>query len=83
MRYTRIALLSVAATWLLPFATPAIAELGHPSGCLSCAPIEIPGPAPESDHEGAPVTEPLRPERHHWRPRRHVQEPTRVNQVMA
>jgi hypothetical protein len=72
MRYTRIALLSAAASCLLPFARPAIAELGHPSGCLSCAPIEVPGPSPEYDHEGAPATEPLRPERHRRQPRRHV-----------
>ena len=72
MWYTRIALLSSAATCFLPFATPAIAELGHPSGCSSCAPIEVPGPTPEYDHEGAPVTEPLRPERHHRQQRRHV-----------
>ena len=43
MTYTRKALLSAAATCLLPFATPAIAELGHPSGCNSCAPVEFPG----------------------------------------
>ena len=46
MTYARIALLSAAATCLLPFATPAIAqvslaELGHPSGCLQCAPVTI------------------------------------------
>lgn len=67
MRYTRIALLS-AATCLLPFATPAIAELGHPSGCLSCAPVEVSGPTQSYDYERAPVTVPLRPERHRWRP---------------
>jgi hypothetical protein len=72
MRYTRIALLSVAATCLLPFATPAIAELGHPSGCVSCAPVEVTGPTLGYDHERAPVTGPLRPERRRWRPRRGV-----------
>jgi hypothetical protein len=72
MGYTRIALLSAAATCLLPFATPAIAELGHPSGCLSCAPVEVPGPTPGYDQEGAPVTPPLRPERHRRHPRRGV-----------
>lgn len=46
MRYARIALLSAAATGLLPFATPAIArvslaELGHPSGCFMCAPVTV------------------------------------------
>jgi hypothetical protein len=58
MRYARIAFLS-AATGLLAFPTPAIAELGHPSGCLSCAPVEVPGPTPGYDHEGAPVSWPL------------------------
>jgi hypothetical protein len=72
MRYTRKAQLSAAATCLLPFATPAIAELQHPSGCLSCAAIEVPGPTEGYDHEGAPVTVPLRPERHRWHARRHV-----------
>jgi hypothetical protein len=72
MTYTRKALLSAAATCLPPFATPAIAELGHPPGCLSCAAIEVPGPTQEYGHEGAPVTAPLRPERHRWRPRRGV-----------
>jgi hypothetical protein len=57
MRHTRIALLA-AATCLLAFATPSIAELGHPSGCLSCEPVEVPGPGPDYDHEGAPVTGP-------------------------
>ena len=55
MRYTRIALLSAAATCLLPFATPAIAELGHPSGCANCPPIEIAAPTQGSDREGAAV----------------------------
>jgi hypothetical protein len=59
MRHTRTLLLSVAAACLLPFATPAIAELGHPSGCLSCAPVEVPGPAPDCDQQGAPVIGPL------------------------
>ena len=70
MTYTRKALLSAAATCLLPFATPAIAELGHPAGCLSCAPVEAPGPTPGYDHQAAPETAPLRPERHHRHPRR-------------
>ncbi len=59
MRYTSFALLSAAATCLLPFATPAIAELGHPSGCVSCAPVEVTGPTQRYDHEGAPVGWPL------------------------
>ena len=75
MRYARTAALSVA-TCMLPFATPAIAELWHPSGCASCPPVEVPGPTPDYDHEGAPVSEPLRPERHRRHPRRHVQEPS-------
>jgi hypothetical protein len=70
MTYRRKALLSAAATCLLPFATPAIAELQHPPGCLSCAAIEVPGPTEGYDHEAAPVTAPLRAERHHRHPRR-------------
>ena len=53
MRYVRIALLSAAAACLLPFATPAVAELGHPTGCVSCPPVEVPGPTEDSFHEGA------------------------------
>ena len=56
MRYTRIALLA-AATCLVPFATPAIAELGHPSGCASCEPVEVTGPT--QGYEGGPVIGPL------------------------
>ena len=41
MKYVRIALLSAAAIYLLPFATPAYAELGHSSGCAQCGPGEI------------------------------------------
>jgi hypothetical protein len=44
MKYVRIALLSAAAIYLLPFATPAYAELGHPSGCAQCGPVEITAP---------------------------------------
>ena len=44
MRYARIALSLVVATVLSPLATPVFAELGHPSGCLSCSPVEVPGP---------------------------------------
>jgi hypothetical protein len=36
MRYVRIALMSAAAACLLPFATPALAELGHSPGCDRC-----------------------------------------------
>jgi hypothetical protein len=72
MTHARKALLSAAATCLLPLATPAIAELQHPPGCLSCAAIEVPGPTEGYDHKAAPVTAPLRPERHHRHPRRHV-----------
>jgi hypothetical protein len=52
MRYVRMTLLSAAATCVLPFATPAIAELGHPSGCANCPPIEIAAPTQGSDREG-------------------------------
>jgi hypothetical protein len=55
MRYVRMALLSAAATCLVPFATPAIAELGHPSGCVGCPPVEVSGPTQGPDQEGAPV----------------------------
>jgi hypothetical protein len=44
MKYMRIALLSAAAIYLLPFATPAYADLGHPSGCAQCGPVEITAP---------------------------------------
>jgi len=44
MKYVRIALLSAAAIYLLPFATPAYAELGHPSGCAQCGPVAITSP---------------------------------------
>jgi hypothetical protein len=55
MRYVRIALLSATATCLLPF-TPAIAELGHPSGCASCEPVEITAPN-QGSYQGAPAME--------------------------
>ena len=70
MTYTRKALLLASATCLLSFATPAIAELQHPPGCLSCAAIEVPGPTEGYDHDGASVTATLRPERHHRHARR-------------
>ena len=41
MKYVRMALLSAAAIHLLPFATPAYAELGHPSGCAQCGPVAV------------------------------------------
>jgi hypothetical protein len=44
MKYVRIALLSAAAIYLLPFATPAYAELGCPSGCAQCGPVAITAP---------------------------------------
>ena len=74
MRYTRVALLPMAATCVLPFATPAIAELWqHPSGCLVCAGRgSRPGLPEFLDHESAPVSAPLHPERHRWHPRRGV-----------
>jgi hypothetical protein len=64
MRYARIALLTAAATWLLPFATPAIAqvslaELGHPSGCLMCSPVTVDSwRTPGYSYRGAPVVGP-------------------------
>ena len=36
MRYVRITLMATAAACLLPIATPALAELGHPAGCGRC-----------------------------------------------
>ena len=60
MRYARIALLAAVATTLLPLATPAVAELGHPTGCFMCSPEVTGGPpaatalAPESDTATAP-----------------------------
>jgi hypothetical protein len=53
MRSVRIALLSAVATCLLPF-TPATAEIGHPSGCASCAPIDTTTPTQDS-YQGAPA----------------------------
>lgn len=44
MKYVGIALLSAATIYLLPFATPAYAELGHPSGCAQCGPVAITAP---------------------------------------
>jgi hypothetical protein len=69
MRYARIALLSaVVASLLLPLATPAVAELGHPSGCFMCSPVEVTGGflsepialAPETDLAAAPKTRHVR-----------------------
>jgi hypothetical protein len=76
MRYARIALLATVATTLLPLATPAVAELGHPTGCFMCSPVEVtaapPGAtalAPETDTATAPnirhVRHPRRAEVHH------------------
>jgi hypothetical protein len=44
MKYVRIALRWAAAIYLLPFATPAYAELGRPSGCAQCGPVAITAP---------------------------------------
>ena len=41
MRYAPIALLAALATTLLPLATAAVAELGHPTGCFMCSPVEV------------------------------------------
>jgi hypothetical protein len=48
MRYVRIALLSAAATGLLPFASAAIAELGAPSGCARCGPTDVAPPTQQN-----------------------------------
>ena len=53
MRNVRVTLLSAVATCLLPF-TPAMAELGHPSGCVSCAPIDVTAPT-QGSYQGAPA----------------------------
>jgi hypothetical protein len=58
MRYARIAVLSAAATCLLPFATPAIAELRHPTGCAQCAPIDATAPTQGYAYEGVPIIGP-------------------------
>jgi hypothetical protein len=58
MSYVRIPLLSAAAACLPPFSTLAIAGLGHPTGCVSCPPIEITSPTEDSFHEGAPAIGP-------------------------
>jgi hypothetical protein len=72
MRHTRIAFLLAAATCLLRFATAAIAELWHPSGCLSCARVEVPDPTPGYNQVVVPVTALSRPERYRSHPRRHL-----------
>jgi hypothetical protein len=59
VRYIGIAFLSMAAACSGPFATPAIAELGHPSGCASCEPVEVTAPTQGYDHEGGSVLGPL------------------------
>jgi hypothetical protein len=58
MKTTNIALLAAAATCLPPFAPPAIAELGHPSGCASCEPVEVTAPTEGYDNEGASLIRP-------------------------
>jgi len=58
MRNARIALLS-AATFLVPFATPAIAELRHPPGCAQCAPVNGTAPTQGYEYEGVPVIGPV------------------------
>ena len=69
MKYVRLALLSAAAIYLLPFATPAYAELGHPSGCAQCGPVAIAAPTgrvpvigPEPEIGIPPVATALAPE---------------------
>src|SRR5271169_3726121 len=59
MRYARIALLSAVATFLLlPLATPAVAELGHPSGCFMCNPVDVTSPTQDYYREGGPAIGP-------------------------
>jgi hypothetical protein len=48
MRYVRVALVSAAATGLLSFASPAIAELGAPSGCARCSPANVAEPTEQT-----------------------------------
>ena len=59
MRYARIALFSAAAIGLLPFATPAIAQLGHPTGCAQCGPVNVAAPIQDYYPEGPPVIGPV------------------------
>jgi hypothetical protein len=65
MRYAHTALLSAAATCLLAFATPAIAEvsspeLGHPSGCARCGGgVYSTAPTQGYDYGGVPVIGPV------------------------
>ena len=59
MKYARIALFSAAATCLLPFATPAIAEVGYPSGCARCGPVNVVAPSQGYYQAGIPVLGPL------------------------
>ena len=59
MRYARIALLSAVATiLLLPLTTPAVAELGHPSGCFMCSPVDVTSPTEDYYREGGPAIGP-------------------------
>jgi hypothetical protein len=58
MRYARVALLSAVASFLLPLATPAVAELGHPSGCFMCSPTEVTAPTQDYYREGGPAIGP-------------------------
>jgi hypothetical protein len=58
MRNISIALVS-AATCLLPFVAPASAGLGHPTGCASCEPVEIPAPTEDYSQQGVPFFGPL------------------------
>jgi hypothetical protein len=71
MRYTRIALLTTITT-LQPLVTPAVAELGHPSGCLTCSHVEVTAGPPGATAPSRPETDTataqnIRHVRHHSR----------------
>jgi hypothetical protein len=58
MRYARIALLTAVASFLLPLATPAVAQLGHPSGCFMCSPVDVTAPTQDYYRAGGPAIRP-------------------------
>jgi hypothetical protein len=48
-------LAGAVSIFLLPLATPAVAELGHPSGCFMCSPVDVTAPTQDYYREGAPA----------------------------
>jgi hypothetical protein len=48
-------LAGAVSTFLLPLATPAVAELGHPSGCFMCSPVDVTAPTQDYYREGGPA----------------------------